>query len=199
MAELIPLEYRIQVIRGRLVGRWLTVGVLAALVSGGSVVSTLMWKQRQTAAYDALAAERQAKSVLIAQAKELRERRLDLAARMQKMQELQNDKVLLSLLRNISDGFSASDCLEFINVEAHGARTAGERRESDEKAYAVRINGITANDTSHADLLNRLTEIGARSDPPITITPESLKRENLLDGQVMRFQILCERPKPKNS
>jgi hypothetical protein len=117
---------------------------------------------------------------------------------MQKMQELKDDKVLLSLLRNISEGFGNSDCLEYVSVEAHGARPNGNEKSVDDKAYAVRINGITANDTSHADLLNRLTEIGAKADPPIAITPESLKREKLLDGQVMRFQILCERPKTKS-
>lgn len=196
MAELIPLDYRINELRRRLIRRWAVVTVLTAMVAGGSLFSTLAWKWERVAEYTALQAERQSKSVLIAQAKVLRERRLDLAARMQKMQELKEDKVLLALLRNISDGFSAHDCLEYINVEAHNPRQGG--KASDDKPYSVRISGITANDTTHADLLNRLTEIGAKSDPPITITPESLKRENLLDGQVMRFQILCEKPKTKN-
>jgi hypothetical protein len=199
MAELIPLDYRLGEMRRRLIGRWAAVAVVAALVAGGSLAWTYAWSQKQQVAFDERSHELQAKSVLIAQAKELRERRLDLAARMQKMQELMDDRVLLALLRNISDGFSSSDCLEFISVEAHNARPTGNEKSTDDKAYAVRISGVTANDTSHADLLNRLTEIGAKSDPPIMITPESLKRENLMDGQVMRFQILCERPKTKNS
>jgi len=174
--------------------------VLTALVAGGSLGYAYSWKQGKAAAYEALSRDFQEKSVLIQQSKELRARRLDLAARMQKMQELMDDRILLSLLRNISEGFSSSDCLEYVSIEAHATATSKDAKEANgEEKYSVRINGVTANDTSHADLLNRLTEIGAKSNPPIVITPESLKREKCLDGQVMRFQILCEKPKPKNS
>jgi hypothetical protein len=184
--------------RRRLILRWAAVTLLTGLIAGGLLAYAYSWKEKQAAAFETLSKEFQEKSVLIQQSKELRARRLDLAARMQKMQELMDDRTLLSLLRNVSDGFSSSDCLEYVSIEAHSTAPSRDGKDTGEEKYQVRINGVTANDTTHADLLNRLTEIGAKANPPIMITPESLKREKCLDGQVMRFQILCEKPKPKN-
>ena len=66
-----------------------------------------------------LDAEYKNKSVLIKQAMDLQTKRLDLAARMQKMQSLRDDKTLLSLLKSVSSGFSDTDCLQYLSIQAH--------------------------------------------------------------------------------
>jgi hypothetical protein len=47
MAELIPLEYRIEVARKRLVRRWMVAGVLAATVATGSLVAAFAWQRQK--------------------------------------------------------------------------------------------------------------------------------------------------------
>ena len=198
MAELIPAEYQIKTACDRQSRRWIVAGVLTAVLSAGSLTCANVWKNHRSAEFATLNNEFHSKSVLIDRAKELQSRRLDLAARMKKMQQLMEDRTLLSLLQNIANGFSANDCLEYISVDAHGnPQSAANDKSPESHRYSVRITGITANDTSHADLLNRLTDIGVKSNPPIAINPESLRRESMNDGQVFRFQILCEQPLAK--
>jgi hypothetical protein len=196
MAELIPLEFRFEASRRRLISTWVAATALTALVAGASLAYAYNWKARQAATYSRLSEEFRAKSVLMSQAKELQTRRLELAARMQKMQELKDDKILLALLRNVSDAFSENDSLEYISVQAH-APNRGNPPEPDDKKYSVHMTGITRNNGTHADLLNRMTELGAKADPPVVTTPESLHREPLLKGDVMRFQIVCDKPDGK--
>jgi hypothetical protein len=197
MAELIPLEYRIQVARRRHISRWTMALIVTVLMVGGVLAYTVAWQQRQARELARLSDEFRAKSAVIAQAKELQSKRLDLAARMQKMQQLMDDKTLLSLLRNVSEAFSSSDMLSYISIDAHGGPRQSVPKTQEDYKYSVRLTGVTASDTSHADLISRLTEIGKKSSPPIEVNPESLRRENLYDGQVMRFQITCGKPEAK--
>jgi hypothetical protein len=193
MAELIPIEYRIQVARGQHLQRWAFVVILTAVMAGGGLAYAFAWERGRASEFERLNSEYHAKSVLITQARELQSRRLDLAARMKKMQELMNDKVLISLLRSVSNGFSTNDLLTYLSIDAHPRQAAG-AKPAEDFGYRVHVNGITASDASHAALVGRLADIGARSDPPIAINPESLRREKMFDGQVMRFQIVCVKP-----
>ncbi len=198
MAELISPEYRIKTAIDRKTRQWVAGGVLTVILSVSSLTCAYVWKQHRSAEFAALNAQFHTKAVLIDEAKSLQSRRVDLADRMTKMQQLMEDKTLLSLLQNIANGFSANDCLDYISVDAHGGlEKTGDGKKPVNNKYSVRITGITATDATHADLLNRLTEIGKASDPPISINPESLRRETLYDGQVFRFQILCEQPLAK--
>ncbi len=44
-----------------------------------------------------------------------------------------------------------------------------------------------------------MTRLGQRTNPPINVVLESSRREALLDGQVMRFQIICEKADPRGT
>ena len=80
--------------------------------------------------------------------------------------------------------FAASDCLEYVHIDARGGN-AGE-----EGKFLVRITGITNNSTTLAELMTRLSK---GKEPAVNVTLEMSRREPYLDGQVMRFQITCER------
>ncbi len=198
MAELIPLEYRFEAARRKLVSRWIITGVFSLAVCGALLAYAYTWQGKRQDEYDRYSDEFRDKSALMAQAKELLNRRVELAARMQKMQELKDDKILLSLLSNVSQAFSPKDdCLEYVSVMAHNTQRGP--NEPDDHKYVVHVNGITKSDTTNADLLNRLTELGVKADPPLVTTPISLRRESLQDGKVMRFEIVAEKPEPKKS
>ncbi len=118
MAELIPIEYRLRIEQRQQVSRWFSIGVISALAAVTVLTYTFIWYHQRTAEGDKLSAQYKEKSALIARSQELRSKRDDLAHRMQKIQELMDDRVLLSLLKNISEGFSGKDCLEYINIDA---------------------------------------------------------------------------------
>ena len=112
---------------------------------------------------------------------------------MQKIQKLMDDKTLLSLLHNISDGFSKKDCLQYINIDARADDKGNHNNaEPGDGHYIVHVTGITESSTTLAELMTRL---GRHTDPPVNVVLQSSKREPLLDGQVVRFEILCEQPK----
>jgi hypothetical protein len=157
-----------------------------------------MWERRQTAACNELAAAVQQNSMSIKKAEQLVATRQELANRMQKVEGLMEDKLLLSLLHNISEGFSSTDCLESINIDARvlvshkKENQAAKDAPPPEETYMVRISGITSNNATLADLVTRLSHQAA---PAMNVVLESSKREQRLEGQVMRFQILCEKPR----
>lgn len=198
MAELIPPEYRLKAAQRQQIARWAGAGVVALLLSGGAVAYGVAWQRGKAAEHADLAAQFREKSVLITRSQELRGKRQDLANRMAKIQELRDDKVLLALLRNVAGSFSTEDCLETVRIEAHGAKpdTAPSGAVSSDDAYAVHLNGITTNSSSLAALMTRLTQ---QNSPAINVVLENSHRDKVLDGQVMRFQILCERPAPKGT
>jgi hypothetical protein len=61
----------------------------------------------------------------------------------------------------------------------------------------VRIRGITASDTTHSRLLERLTDIGKKAQPPIVVPLGEKHLMTLLDGEVTSFEITCEQPLAK--
>jgi Tfp pilus assembly protein PilN len=197
MAELIPIEYRLRAAQRELASQWLRRGVLVAIAAAACLIYTFGWFRQRSTEHDKLAAEFKEKSTLITRSDELRSRRQNLANRMQKIQELMDDKVLLSLLKNISEGFSGKDCLEFVSIDARAQDAApAPDKPAPDPHYVVRITGITQSSGTLAELMTRL---GQRGNPPINVVLESSHREPLLDGQVMRFQIVCDKPDPKGT
>ena len=194
MAELIPVEYRLRAAQKQLASQWMRRGILVAIAAAAGLTYTFGWFRERTVEHDKLAVDFKAKSALITRSDELRSRRQDLANRMQKIQELMDDKVLLTLLKNISDGFSGKDCLEFVSIDARAQDAASADRPASDPHYVVRITGITQSSGTLAELMTRL---GQQTNPPINVVLESSHREPLLDGQVMRFQIVCDKPDPK--
>jgi len=192
MAELIPLDYRLRVAQRQHIGRWLVACFGVLVIAGGSLAYAFARERAQSAQYESLLREYQQKSVLITRSQELRAKRQSLADRMNKIQTLMDDKTLLALLRNISSGFSESDSLEYIQVDARGTTKHGA---SDGSTYVVRLTGITANSTTLADLMTRLSK---QQTPAVSVQLEMSRRETFLDGQVMRFQIVCEKPENKS-
>jgi hypothetical protein len=198
MAELIPTEYRLRHALQQQMAKWVIGGVLTVAVAGSGLAYAAMWKGSRQREAAKLAAEFHEKSTLITRSQELRTKRQDLANRMQKIQELRDDKVLLELLRGIADSFSTDDCLETVKIDAHGAKpdsSPGGAAASDDR-YAVHLSGITTNSTTLAALMTRLTK---QNNPPVNVVLENSHRDKLLDGQVMRFQIVCEKPAPKGT
>ena len=192
MAELIPLEYRIRVARRQRIRRWGFVLGLTVAAAGAGLFQSFMWKRDQAAEYARLERQYRDSAVLIKQYNDLHAQRNDLAARMKKMEDLRDDKVLLSLLNNISTGFSDDDCLEYVLVDAHPPD-----KKAEDARYLVRIRGVTANDTTHSRLLERLTDIGKKSQPPMVVPLGEKHLTNLFDGEVTSFDITCEQPLAK--
>ncbi|HVX83550.1 MAG TPA: hypothetical protein VH253_01910 [Phycisphaerae bacterium] len=193
MAELIPMEYRLRNAQRQHLAKWVTACVATLALCGAALGYGVMWEKSKERDAALLSAEFRDKSTLITRSQELRSKRQDLANRMEKIQELRDDKVLLALLRSVADSFSADDCLETVKVEAHGAHADGTPAaagDSDDR-YAVHLSGITTNSTTLAALMTRLTK---QDNPPINVVLENSHRDKLLDGQVMRFQIMCEKP-----
>jgi len=197
MAELIPIEYRLRVAQRQQLAKWAAVAALAAIVAAVGLSAVYGWERKCAYEHDYLNAQYRDKSALITRSEDLRSSRQDLANRMQKIQKLMDDKTLLSLLRNISQGFSQKDCLEYVNIDARADDNGNPTRtEPGEGRYIVRITGITENSTSLADLMTRL---GKNANPPVNVVLQSSRREQVLDGQVMRFEIVCQQPDSKGT
>lgn len=204
MAELIPMQYRLRIAQKAYLRRWIIVGGLATVVSLASVTHAFMWQLRQTTVESGLAAQVQERSSVLLLSRRVVASRQELADKMQKIEQLMDDKTLLSLLKNISEGFSGSDCLEYISIDARGKTLADHTTKNEKDAsphtatpaadggrYVVRISGITANNATLKDLVDRLSQ---RASPAMNVGLESSRRENMFDGQVMHFEIVCEKP-----
>jgi hypothetical protein len=197
MAELIPFEYRLRIVQRQRLGRWLGVAAIVGAVSLTAVGAAFAWSRQCASGLETLSTQYREKSALIVRSQLLRASRQNLANRMEKIQQLMDDRTLLSLLRNISSGFSAHDCLEYINIDARAEKDPAHAAGASGKGfYVVHITGITESSASLADLMTRL---GRNGSPPINVVLQSSKREPLLDGKVMRFEILCEQPENKGS
>lgn len=187
MAELIPLEYRVSVARGLLVRHWIFIGALAVVACGAAVLVSYRWKSQRSAEYDAMQTKFQESANLLKVAENLQTARGELAVRMARVERLQKDVVLLSLLGHVASGFSNDDCLRFLRVEAH----VGDLKADDSK-YQVQIRGITRDDASHARLLDRLTDLGAKSQPPLKINIGEKHLGQVKDGEATFFDLTCE-------
>jgi hypothetical protein len=193
MAELIPFEYRIRTMRWRQIKLWSIAAGLAAVISLGGVGAVYMWQQRCATAYQGLVSQFKEKSALITRSQDLRSRRQDLANRMEKIQKLMDDRTLLSLLSDISNGFSPKDCLNYISIDSRAQKNGSNDADG---RYVVHIVGITENSRTLADLMTRL---GKNTQPPVNVVLQSSKREPYMDGQVMHFELTCEQPESKGS
>lgn len=203
MAELIPIEYRLRTAQKQQLEKWMLVGVVALGVSLASLTYTFLWERQRVAEHSALAEQLQQKSSAIGQSQQVLAARQELADRMQQVEQLMDDKMLLSLLRNISEGFASTDCLEYIAIDARGKKGEVVKDKGKEKAasgreehYMVRITGITTNSATLSDLVTRLSR---QTSPAMNVVLESSHREKLYDGQVMRFEISCEQPGGKGT
>ena len=189
MAELIPFEYRVRVVQRVTIVRWSIYGMVALIAAAAGLLCIFTWQHRQNDALAELQAEYKQRCTLIFRSQELRTKRENLATRMKGIQQLRDDKVLLALLHNISTGFSEHDCLEQVHIDARGGNAG--RAEGE---YTVKLIGVTSDSSSLADLMKRLA---AQNQPAVSVILEQSKREVYLDGHVMRFQILCEKPGAK--
>jgi hypothetical protein len=197
MAELIPLEYRIRVARGRLISRWIMVFVVTVAASGATLLSTYIWKRQKAAECARLEQQYRDSAVLLKQYNDLRTKRDDLALRMRRMEDLRTDKVLVSLLNSVSSCFSEADCLDYVCVDARLPERKSADSRTPEPKYSVRIRGITVDDTTHSRLLERLTAIGKKSEPPITVPLGEKHLVQMFDGAVTSFDITCDQPQAK--
>lgn len=189
MAELIPFEYRVRVARKVTIVRWAVYGVVALVAATVGLICVATWQHNKSAALAELNNEYKQRSTLISRSQELRTKRANLASCMKGIQQLRDDKVLLALLHNISEGFSEHDCLEQVHIDARGGNNG--RAEGE---YTVKLIGVTSDSSTLADLMKRLA---SQNQPTISVILETSKREAYLDGHVMRFQILCEKPGAK--
>jgi hypothetical protein len=205
MAELIPVQYRLRTAQKQHLEKWMLIAIVAVGVALAGVTYTYMLARHEKSAMLARQTEYRQKASAIDQSRQVLARRQELANRMQKVEQLMDDKTLLSLLKNISEGFASSDCLEYINIEAKakdGEKTNdnGKDKNKDKDValangnYVVHITGITSNSATLADLVNRLSH---QTTPAMNVVLESSHRETLMDGQVMRFEILCEKQAQK--
>jgi hypothetical protein len=195
MAELIPMQYRLRTAQKQHLNKWVLIGVVAVGLSLASLTYAYMLQRRETSVLSAGKAQVQQKSIAISESRQVLGRRQALAIRMQKVEQLMDDRTLLALLRNISDGFAATDCLEYISIDAKPRAKEKETAPVD-GSYVVHIVGITASNTTLADLVTRLSK---QTTPAMNVVLQSSHRETLQDGQVMRFEIQCEKPAPSGT
>lgn len=182
MAELIPIEYRVRVAQRAALVRWTVYGAVALIAVGAGIAVVGAWQHRQARLTALLQQEYTQRSALIFRSQELRTKRANLAQRMQRIQQLMDDKVLLSLLNTMAAGFSERDCLEHIQIDTRNG----------ENGYLVKLSGITHDAGTLAELMKRLAVI---KQPQVNVALDKSRRETFLDGFVMRFEISCERPR----
>ncbi len=190
MAELIPLEYRIGVAQRALIRRWGFVLGMTALVAAVSFGSAYNWQRTQLAEYNRINQDYNLKSVKKLDARQLIDRRAELAKKMATVQDLSQDELLPSLVRNISSQFTDNEMLDSLAVQAH-ARPGADKASG---KYFARINGVTVNDSTRADLVDRLTKAGKQAVPAMSVSEESASVAKIMDGEAVRFQIACDEP-----
>src|SRR5207248_2134913 len=77
--------------------------------------------------------------------------------------------------------------LKFIRVDAHlGDPKAAEQR------YQVQIHGITKDATTHGKLLDRLTDMGHKSRPPLKVNLGETHLTKVNEKEVTAFDLFCE-------
>lgn len=193
MAELIPLTYRLRVASRRRIERWILVGLLATGVCATIYLSCLSVNLRARAVQAALSTEHASKLPVLNRANEFCARRAIIAERMATIQHLRDDKTLLAALTEISNGISTDfDHLDYIHI--HNSVESSEAEKDKDKAAApgtvAKITGITDNSTTMGELMTRL---GQQNPSPMGVVLDSSRSETLLDGQIMRFQLTCQR------
>jgi len=202
MAELIPIEYRIDGMRKKLIVRW---GILAALmagVCGTGIFYANRWRSEQDNNHKVVIAEHDAKSVVIAAGMKTTKELQELRERMMKLDQLQNDQVLISLLATASQCVREKDIVYYVGINAHDTpRGAGAATQRDrDYSYQMHLAGYTLNDQSHDELFERLTSAGdpVKGNPKATRFDVDfgthMKKMDFLDGNLVQFQIECHKP-----
>jgi hypothetical protein len=190
MAELIPLEYRIANAQHAAIRRWGIVLGLTAVVAAGSFGWVLKWQREQLAEYNRINADFNAKSVKKLDARQLLDRRAELATRMSTVQNLSQDDVLLAMMRNVTAQFSDNEVLDYLAIQAH-ARPGADKSQT---RYYAKVNGETVNDSTRSELVDRMTKTAKQAVPSMTVSAESTSVAKILDGEAVRFQISCDEP-----
>ncbi len=122
MAELIPIDYRIRSAIKLRIRRWVLAGGLTLSLAALSISSALLAEHQTAKVADDRENTYHNRSALVAKSDELKAKRIHqrLLERMQKIQQLQDDRVLVALLQQVSNGFSSNDCLEYLHIDARG-------------------------------------------------------------------------------
>ncbi len=191
MAELIPMEYRIATAQSECVRRWGFVAALAAVLAVAGLVTVYGEQRKHRIAYEQVSTNYASRSMIKTEAFKLIEHRQDLARRMAKIQEVQDDRKLLSLLSGVTQQFSDNDVLEDIAIEVHGR--GGEER-NPPGSFTVRAGAVTRNYDSWNELIDRLNKASATNNPQMAIKPGSANDSRMLEGQVVRFQVTFDPP-----
>jgi hypothetical protein len=195
MAELIPLEYRVRVATRQRARLWAFVCGLAVAVAALPLSYSFAALHSTSVHVADLESQYQSRSLLTAKAEDVKAKRLAIADHMRKIQQLMDDHILLSLLQQMSSGFSGNDCLEYIHIDARGTPPSNKDGTVDMDAppnYVVRLNGVTSNTQTLAELMARLSTPGQM---PVSVMLDKSYRDTLLDGQAVKFQITCEKSK----
>jgi hypothetical protein len=191
MAELIPMEYRITAAKKVAIRRWGFIAGLAALVAASGLTYAANWKRQQLAAFQAVDKAYAESAAVKVSARQLISKREATAKRMQKIQGVQDDQMMLALIRTISSQFSDNDMVQNIALEVHG-------RAGDERlplgSFSGRVDGMTRSDDTLAALLDRLSKAGSSGTPAMAVKPGSSSTVDLLDGKAVRFQVTFEMP-----
>ena len=189
MAELIPLEYRIADAQRVLIRRWGIVLGLTALVAAGSFGWVFNWQRQQLAAYTQIDREFNQKSVKKLDARQLIDRRAALARKMTTIEDLGKDDLLLAMMRYVTSQFSEVEVLDNLAIQAHA-----HVGENGGRGYFAHVTGVTVNDSTRSELVDRMTKSAKQSVLPMTVSAESTSVIKLLDGEAVRFEITCEEP-----
>lgn len=187
MAELIPMSYRLRLATRQRLRLWVLIaaGVALTMTAGVSVVVA---QERSSAADLArLQNEYLQRSTMITKTQELVSKRSALASRMEKIQQLMDDRILLGLIHNTAMSKSPSDMFDSIHIKARDLDKDGDAAAH----YSITLAGITETPASLAELMTRL---GKQDDPPVSVTLQNSRSEEFADGKIQRFAISCERP-----
>ena len=195
MAELIPLEYRIAVSQKRLARRWGFISALALAVAVGGLVTAWRWQHKQYLAYAEVKQFYDHRAMIKVKAKSLIDQREDMANRMARLEEVQNDQTMLLLMQNITREFSDEDMLEDITLEVHGK--LGEER-NPPGSFTVIVNGITKSNITLSTLVSRLSKAGAKSIPAMRVQPGSSSTGVVMGGNAVRFHVTFDRAATKS-
>jgi hypothetical protein len=191
MAELIPLEYRLATAQSECMRRWGFVLALTAVMAGAGLFTAYNGQRKCRLAFEEMKANYADRSMIKRESFRLIEQRKEIASRMSRIQKVQDDRTLLTLLASVTEQFSDNDVLEDIVLEVHGR--GGEER-NPPGSFNVRVGAFTRSYDTWNELIDRLTKASAKSDPPMAIKPGSASDAKVLDGQVVKFQVSFDPP-----